>query len=166
MKICVIILVLILLGCNSPKKKHDFIFFKWNIQESSYLKFNSSDTLYCVDAYGIKKQTSFAILNKDQKERIEAILDTITFPKNETFEDSGIDDGQTYAFLLRDISKSNKLKIHGSAGPKRFWYLGEVLEKITLDLQFTKTNKKIDLREIDKMVKMELPPLFVIDTLQ
>ncbi len=166
MRIFIIALVLIFLGCKTPEKDHDFTFFKWDLHESYYLKFNSSDTIYCVDAYGIKEQTSFAILSKDQKERIQNILDTITFSKNETFENNDMDDGTTYVFLLQDKKKLKKLKIHGNAGPQRFWYFGEVLEKIKLNLQFTKTNKKIDFREMNKMVIMEVPPIFVVDTLK
>ncbi|MGE8343696.1 MAG: hypothetical protein ACN6OI_21920 [Flavobacterium sp.] len=128
------------------------------------MKFNSSDTLYCIDTYGFKKETTFTILNKDEKERIQNILDTITFPKNETFENNDMDDGTTYGFILQDQKRSKKLKIHGNAGPQQFWYFGEVLEKIKLNLQFAKTNKKIDLKEINKMVIFEIPPTFTIDT--
>jgi hypothetical protein len=71
--------ILALIGCESPKEKYDFTFFKWDLHESYYLKFNSSDTLYYVDAYGVKEETSFAILNRDQKEIIQGILDTIAF---------------------------------------------------------------------------------------
>jgi hypothetical protein len=165
MKNLTIVLVLVLTGCKSSKKDLDFTFFKWNIHESYYLKFNSSDTLYCVNAYGVEEETSFAILNKDQKERIQNILDTITFPKNHTFE-SLVDDGETNAFVLNNGDQSNKLKIHGFSGPKRFWCVGEVLEKIKLNLQFIRTNKRIDLSEINKMVISEVKFVPRIDSLQ
>ena len=163
MRIFLIALFLIFIGCKSPKKDHDFTFFKWSLNESYYLKINSSDTIYCVDAYG-KEKTSFAVLNRDQKEIIQNILDTIIFPKNETFENDNMDDGTTYAFILKDQKQSKKLKIHGNAGPKQFWYFGEVLEKMKLNLQFAKTNKKINLKEINKMFLMEMPQTFVVDT--
>jgi len=156
MRISIIALFLILVGCKSPQKEHDFVFFKWNIHESYYLKFNSSDTLYCVSEYGIKEETSFAILSKDQKERIQAILDTIVFPKKETFENIIFDDGETNAFVLKNDEKFKKLKIYGISGPKQFWFFGETLDKIKLNLQFFKTNKKIDLKEIKKMVISEV----------
>lgn len=167
MRICIIVLALILAGCEkTPKKNHDFTFYKWGLHESYYLKFNSSDTLYYVDAYAVKEEASFAILNRDQKERIQAILDTITFPKRETFEDNDVDDGVTYAFVLQDKKMLEKIKIHGNAGPKRFWYFGEVLEKIKLNLQFSKTNKKIDLKQINKMAISEVPFVSPTDSLQ
>ncbi|MCI9844080.1 hypothetical protein [Flavobacterium pectinovorum] len=163
MRIFIIIGLLLLLGCESPKKKYDFTFFKWNIRESYYLKFNSSDTLYYVDVYGYKEETSFAILNKDEKERIENILDTITFLKEEVFDNNMIEDGQTYAFLLKNDKQSRKLKIHGRNGPTQFWMFGESLEKIKDNHTFIKMNKKINLREINKMVIMPLPPNFKVD---
>nr|WP_294780328.1 hypothetical protein [uncultured Flavobacterium sp.] len=156
MRIYILVFVLILVGCKSPKKDYDFTFFKWNIHESYYLKFNSSDTLYYVSNYGIKEETSFAVLNKDQKERIQAILDTIVFPNKETFENIIFDDGETNAFVLKNGKESKKLKIYGISGPKQFWHFGETLDKIKLNLQFFKTNKKIDLREINKMVISEV----------
>lgn len=156
MRICIVALLLILVGCKSPKKDYNFTFFKRNIYETYYLKFNSSDTLYCVRNHGIKEETSFAILNKDQKERIEAILDTISFPKQEAFENIIFDDGETNAFVLKNSKESKKLKIHGVSGPKQFWRFGETLDKIKLNLQFSKTNKKINLREINKMVISEM----------
>ncbi|MBB4804321.1 hypothetical protein HNP37_004408 [Flavobacterium nitrogenifigens] len=165
MRISIIVLVLILVGCKSPKKDYDFTFFKWNIHESYYLKFNSSDTLYCVDSYGFKEETSFAILNKDQKERIQNILDTITFPKNETYE-SQVDDGETNAFVLKNKEECRKVKIHGFSGPNQFWSFGETLERIKLNLQFVKTNKKIDLKEINKMVISEVKFVPRIDSLK
>jgi len=166
MRICIIIvLILILSGCKSPKKKYDFTFFKWNIHESYYLKFNSSDTLYYVDVYGYKEETSFTILRKDEKERIQIVLDTITFPKEETFENNLIEDGQTNAFVLKNEKQSKKLKMH-SNGPDQFWRFGKSLDVIKNNHVFIKTNKKIDLSEINKMVLMSIPPTFVIDTLQ
>ncbi|EJG01700.1 hypothetical protein FF52_09127 [Flavobacterium sp. F52] len=156
MRICIIVLMLILVGCKSPKKDYDFTFFKRNIHEAYYLKFNSSDTLYCVDASRIKLETSFAILNKEQKERIQNVLDTITFPKNDTFEDIVFNDGETNAFVLKNGKESKKLKIYGISGPKQFWHFGETLDRIKLNLQFFKINKKINLREINKMVISEV----------
>jgi len=164
MRICIVALFLILVGCKSPKKDYDFTFFKWNIHESYYLKFNSSDTLYYVDVYAFKEETSFAILSKEEKERIQNTLDTITFPKNEAFAGGG-DDGETNAFVLKGDGRSGKLKIH-EAGPRQFWLFGKALEKTKLNHQFIKINKKVDLKEINDMVLMKVPPTFVVDTLQ
>lgn len=103
MRISIVVLVLILAGCKSPKKDYDFTFFKWNIHESYYLKFNSSDTLYYIDVYGYNKEESFfTILNKEEKEKMQNILDTITFPKEESFENSKVEDGETNAFVLKN----------------------------------------------------------------
>ncbi|WP_029272312.1 hypothetical protein [Flavobacterium sp. KJJ] len=161
-----IALILILTGCNKPPKKDfDFTFFKWNIHESYYLKFNSSDTLYYINSYGFKEETFFTILNKEEKENIQNILDTITFPKNDSY-DSLVDDGETNAFILKNKNQEKKLKIHGHNGPNRFWLFGKSLEKIKIDHEFTKTNKKIDLSKINKMVLMPIPPTFIVDTLK
>lgn len=93
------VLVIFLSGCQSKKKDTNFTFFKWNIRETYYLKFNSSDTLYYINTYPFEEQTSFTILSTEEKNKIEMILDTITFPKNDTFVNNLIEDGETYAFL-------------------------------------------------------------------
>lgn len=158
--------MLILVGCKSPKKDCDFTFFKRNIHETYYLKFNSSDTLYCVEVYGFnEEEIFFTILNKEEKERIQNILDTISFPKKESFENSKVEDGETNAFLLRNGSQFRKLKIHSYNGLNRFLLFGKSLDKLKINHQFIKTNKKVDLKEIKKMVIMPIPPGFVIDTL-
>ncbi|CAA9197610.1 hypothetical protein FLA105534_01739 [Flavobacterium bizetiae] len=162
MRILLVIVVLVLMGCSSPGKKYDFTFFKWSIHECYYLKLNSSDTLYYIDVYGFKKETSFVILNKEEKERINNVLDTITFPKEQVF-DSSVDDGVTNAFIIKIDNQSRKLKIHGYNGPKRFWFFGKLLEQIKNSYEFTKTNKKVDLNEIDKMVLMPVPPNFKVN---
>jgi len=165
MRICIVVLVLILAGCKSPNKDYDFTFFKWNIHETYYLKFNSSDTLYYVDVSGYNREESFfTILNKEEKERIQNILDTITFPKEESFENSKVEDGETNAFVLKSEQKFKKLKIHES-GPKQFWLFGKSLDKLKINHKFIETNKKVDLKEIKKMVSMPIPRGFVVDTL-
>jgi hypothetical protein len=165
MRTLIIVLGLILVGCESPKKDYDFTFFKWNIHESYYLKFNSSDTLYYTNLYGFKKETYFTILNDEEKERIYNILDTITFPKKDSYE-SLVEDGETNAFVLKYKNQLKKLKIHGHNGPILFRLFGKSLDRIKIDHEFTKTDKKIDLREINKMVIMKVPPTFVVDTLK
>jgi hypothetical protein len=146
-----IFLLVLLAGCQSPKKKCDFTFFKWNIHESYYLKFNSSDTLYFINTYPLEEQTSFTILNTEEKEKIQDILDTLSFPKEKEFS-SLVDDGETYAFNLKKNKQSQQLKIHGEMGPKQFWQFGQLLEAIKSQHSFIKINKKFDLTEINKMV--------------
>jgi hypothetical protein len=159
MRILIIILLIAFSGCQSPQKKHDFTFYKWNIHESYYLKFNSSDTLYYINTYPYEEQTSFTILSNEEKEKIENILDTITFPKDEEFTNSSIEDGETNAFKLKDNKHSKKIIIHGRKGPYQFWSFGKSLDKIKDLHKFTQTNKKIDLTEDEKMFSVPPPPI-------
>lgn len=162
MRILLVIVVLVLIGCNSPSKKYDFTFFKWSIHESYYLKLNSSDTLYYIDVYGFKKEICFVVLNKEEKERVDHVLDTISFSKEQVF-DSSVDDGVTNAFIIKIDKQSRKLKGHGRNGPKQFWFFGKLLEQIKNSHEFTRTNKKVDLNEINKMVLMPVPPNFKVN---
>lgn len=157
MRICIIVLILILIGCKSPKKEYDFTFYKGNIHESYFLNFNSSDTLYFTDVYGYdKEETSFTILSKEEKEKIDAILDTITFPKIDSFQNNKIEDGTTDAFVLRKGKQTRKLKIHGGKGPSAFWIFGKSLEQMKSTHEFIKINKKIDLRVVEKILLIPL----------
>jgi len=152
-------LFLIIVSCQSPKKNHDFTFFKWNIHQSYYLKFNSSDTLYFINTYPLEEQTSFTILNEEEKEKIQSTLDTISFPKEKEFV-SSVDDGETFAFELKSKKQSMQLKIHGHQGPNQFWLFGKSLETIKDHHTFIKINKKFDLREFNKMIlSPPLPPI-------
>lgn len=150
-------LFFIIVACQSPKKNHDFTFFKWNIHESYYLKFNSSDTLYFINTYPLEEQTSFTILNEEEKEKIQSTLDTISFPKETEFEGS-VEDGETFAFELKSKKQSKQLKIHGHQGPNQFWLFGKSLEIIKDQHIFIKINKKFDLSEFNKMILSPPPP--------
>lgn len=163
MRILAILLIIVFSGCHSPKKECDFTFFKWNIHESYYLKFNSSDTLYYINSYPHEEQASFTILSSEEKEKIQNILDTITFPKDEKFSNSLIDDGETNAFNLKDNKQSKKLVIHGDKGPNQFWYFGKSLDKIKNLHEFTKTHKKFDLSVFNKMLYAPPPPNYQVN---
>ncbi|WP_264535534.1 hypothetical protein [Flavobacterium sp. N1736] len=154
-----VFLIILLAGCQSPKKKYDFTFFKWNIRESYYLKFNSSDTLYHINTYRLEEQTSFTILDDDERERIQIALDNLSFPKEKEFSNSLIEDGETNAFYLKDDKQYQQLKIHGHQGPDQFWLFGKTLTNIKNQHNFMKINKKFDLSGIEKMVA---PPILFI----
>lgn len=153
MRVLLVAFVVFFAGCQSPKNKHDFVFFKWNIHESYYLKFNSSDTLYYINTYPFEEQNYFTILSIEEKETLQNILDSISFPKQKEFLNREIEDGESYAFYL----KPNILKIHGEKGPNQFWIFGKLLEEIKKQHKFSKTNKKIDLSEINKILFVPIP---------
>jgi hypothetical protein len=159
MRILAIILIIAFSGCQSPKKEHDFTFYKWNIHESYYLKFNSSDTLYYINTYPLEEQTSFTILSSEEKEKIQKTLDTIIFPKDEEFANRSGEDGETYAFILKNGKQSKKLMIHEYNGLHQFLLFGKSLEEIKNLHKFTQTNKKIELSEVDKMFRVPPPPI-------
>jgi hypothetical protein len=159
MRILAIILIIVFSGCQSPKKECDFTFFKWNIHESYYLKFNSSYTLYYINAYPLEEQTSFTILSNEEKEKIQNTLDSITFPKDEEYVNSSIEDGETYAFILKNSKQSKKLMIHEYNGLHQFLLFGKSLEEIKNLHKFTQTNKKIELSEVNKMFRVPPPPI-------
>jgi hypothetical protein len=144
-----LIFILVFAGCQS-RKDTDFTFYKWNMRESYYLKFNSSDTLYFINSF--EEKNSYTILKSDEKEKIQNILDSISFPKNKTTFDSDVNDGETYAFILKNNKNSKKVKIHTFAGPEQFWAFGSLLEEIKNKHKFIQTKKKFDLREMDSMV--------------
>ena len=124
MKSLFFISLLVFVGCQSETQP-DFTFYKWNIRESYYLKYNATDTLYFISSYSFEEKTAYTILKPDEKEKIQNILDSISFPKDKIDFDSSVDDGVTYGFNLKDEKHSQKLKIHGNAGPKQFWEFGK-----------------------------------------
>ncbi|WP_281322392.1 hypothetical protein [Flavobacterium aestivum] len=158
MRILAIILIIFFVGCQSPKKDCDFTFFKWNIHETFYLKFNSSDTLYYINTYPFEEQTSFTILSSEEKEKIQNILDTLSFPKDKEFVNSSIEDGETYAFNLKNGKQFKTLKIHEYKGLNQFLRFGKSLEEIKSLHKFSQTNKKFDLNEINKILIAPVPP--------
>lgn len=148
-------LTIVVSACQAPKKNHDFTFYKWSLDESYYLKYNSTDTLYIINAFPFE-QTAYTILTIEEKENIQSSLDNISFPIEKDFSNSLLDDGLTYAFSLKNGKQSQQLKIHGDKGPKQFWLFGKSLETIKDKHSYIKTNKKFDLSIIQKT---EMPPV-------
>ncbi|MCF6133445.1 hypothetical protein [Flavobacterium wongokense] len=153
-----LILILVFAGCQS-RKDSDFTFYKWSIHESYYLKFNSTDTLYYINTYPFEEKTSYTILNSGEKEKIQKVLDSISFPKEKTSFSRSVDDGVTYAFNLKQNKKSNKLKIHAGAGPNQFWKFGKSLEEVKNNHKFIEIKKVFNLSEIDSMVMVYVKPI-------
>ena len=150
-----LILTFVFIGCQS-RKDSDFTFYKWSIHDSYYLKFNSTDTLYYINTYPFEEKTSYTILNSDEKEKIQNVLDSISFPKKKISFSRSVNDGVTYAFNLKQNNKSGKLKIHAGAGPNQFWVFGKSLEEIKDSHKFIEIKKVFDLSEIDSMVIVKL----------
>jgi hypothetical protein len=95
-------------------------------------------------------------LKSDEKDKIQNILDSISFPKDKTKFRSDIIDGETYAFILKNNKGSKKVSIHTFAGPEQFWRFGRLLEEIKNKHKFVETKKKFDLREMDSMVMVKV----------
>lgn len=159
MRILSIILIISFSACQSSKKEHDFTFYRWNIHESYYLKFNSSDTLYHINTYPLEEQTSFSILSSEEKEKIQNTLDTITFPKDEEYPNRSGEDGETYVFILKYGKQCKKLMIHEYNGLHQFLLFGKSLEEIKNSHKFTQTYKKIELSDVDKIFRVPPPPI-------
>lgn len=151
-------ILILFLSCQ--KKDCNFTFFKWNIHESYYLKFNSSDTLYFINTYPLEEQTSYTILNNEEKELIQSNLDNLYFPTKKEYT-SLVDDGETYAFELKTKKQTDQLKIHGHQGPNQFWLFGKRLETIKDHHTFTKINKAFDLTNFNKMIVTPIPKAFI-----
>ena len=153
-----LLLTLVFIGCQS-RKDSDFTFYKWSIHESYYLKFNSADTIYYINTYPFEEKTSYTILKSDEKDKIQNILDSISFPKKKISFSNSVNDGVTYAFNLKENNKSKKLKIHAGAGPNQFWIFGKSLEEIKNNHKFIEIKKVFNLSEIDSMVMVYVKPI-------
>jgi hypothetical protein len=147
-------ILILFLSCQ--KKDCDFTFYKWNIRESYYLKFNSSDTLYLINTDPFEEQTSYTILNNEEKERIQSNLNNLSFPKEKDFSSSG-EDGQVYAFYLKIDKQYQQLKIHGHQRPNQFWLFGKRLETIKDQHAFIKINKTFDLTNFNTQLIKPAP---------
>ena len=134
-------------------------FFKWNIHEDYFLKVNSSDTIYLVFENPIRNETMFAIIENEDKQKLEDLVTNISFPKQKDFSNN-VDDGLTYAFVYKTQHHNKKLSIHAKAGPKEFWKLGSYLENLKSKYKFKSINKKVNLKEIKELIMIPFPPKY------
>lgn len=153
-----ILILSIITSCQSKKENFELTFFRWNIHEDYYLKFNSNDTVYFIVDNPIIKQIKFAILNEDEKEKLREYIINLSFPKKEKFS-SSVDDGLTYAFVYKTDKKLNRLSIHNDSGSKEFWEFGRFLENIKNNKSFILIRKNINLDEMNDLIFMPIPPV-------
>lgn len=159
MKILALISVILIAGCAAPQEKFELAFYKWSIHEYYLLKINSSDTIYIIKNFPQERKVSFAIINNNDRKLIDRMLDTISFPKEDFFENEAIADGITYSFNYRSQKTEQRLIIQTGTGPNQFWLLGRLLEKIKNQYNFIDTKTELDSTEIDKIpqYKIRLP---------
>jgi hypothetical protein len=158
-----ILILSIVTSCQSKEENFELTFFRWNIHEDYYLKFNSNDTVYFIVDNPIKKQIKFAILNKNEKEKLREYITNFSFPEKEKFS-SSVDDGLTYAFVYKTNEKLNRLSIHNNSGSKEFWEFGRFLENIKNNKSFIPTKKIINLDDMNDLVLMPFPPIININS--
>ena len=152
MRASILILATLFLMCNCKKEKENcfssFTFFKGNIHESYYLKFNSSDTVYYYDRYPMgKKGIHYFLLKESASKELDSFVFGLKFPKDSVLDDFKGNDGTTLAFSI----DKKRLMLH-SSGPKEFWNF----EKWVNHLQFYNTlkpiNRKVKFDNFDKML--------------
>ena len=153
-----ILIVSIITCCQSKKEDFEFTFFRWNIHEDYYLKFNSNDTVYFVKDNPIEKQVKYAIMNQNEKEKLKEYITKLSFPDKEKFSTS-VDDGLTYAFVYKTNEKLKKLSIHDNSGSKEFWEFGRFLENLKNEKSFIPIRKKINLADMNDLILMPFPPI-------
>lgn len=156
-KFLAIIFALFLVGCQQKKEKFELTFFRWSIHEDYFLKINSSDTIYFVIDNPIENQTKYAVIGKEEKDKIENYISHLSFPKDEYYSNN-VEDGLSYLFFYKDKFRQNKILIHAHAGPKEFWEFGKYLESIKNNAKFISTNKKVILKDIQNFMLLKAPP--------
>lgn len=157
MRTSILILALLFLLCSCKEKKENcfssFTFFKWNIHESYYLKFNSSETVYYRDAYPPEKPgIYYFLLEKSTRKELDSIVCGFKFPKDSVVNDFNGNDGTTLAFSI----DKKRLMIH-SSGPKEFWNFEKWLDSVQFCNHRKPINRKVKFESFDKMIPV--PPL-------
>jgi hypothetical protein len=145
-------------SCQSKKEDFEFTFFRCNIHEDYYLKFNLNDTVYFIVNNPIEKQVKYAIMKQNEEEKLTEYIAKLSFPDKERFS-SSVDDGLTYAFVYKTNKKLKKLSIHDNSGSKEFWEFGRFLEHLKNEKHFLPIEKKMDLDDMNDLILMPFPPL-------
>lgn len=137
-----ILFLLTSVSCQPKKEDFELSFCRFSIREGYCLSFNSSDTVYLVENPD-ERQNKFAIIDKNEKIRLENIISSLLFPDQKSFFTDDID-GLSYDFVYKKDNQKKTLSIHANAGPKEFWEFGNFLEEIKNKHKFIKTNNEVN----------------------
>lgn len=157
-KVLCIFLFVSLTNCKKEQKKgfENFTFSSGNIHSYDYLKFNKSDTVYCLDRLPFEKKIlKYTIMNKSQKIELYRLIDKLIFPSRDSvFYNNQIDDGTTFAFSLENNSKIKRIMIHENSGPKVFWKLGQWIVDFKDNSKFDTIQNKVEFDDFDQMISI------------
>ena len=158
-----IIVLISFFGCKKEEAKsfENFTFFTGNIHTFYYLKFNQSDTVYYLEGFPYEKKiVKYSLMTKLQKQKFNKFIEELEYPKKDSvFSNKYVDDGTTFAFSIENNDKTKRILIHENSGPKKFWKLGEWINKLKEKSTFKTTQNKVKFDNFDKIIAVPPPPI-------
>ena len=155
-KLVLIGFLFLMISCKKKQEPYfsELTFTRANYKECYRMKFNSSDTVYCLEGCPYEKEVlKYMILKKYQKQIINNYMRELKFPsKDSVFSNNDIIDGTTICFSIKKNNSKNRLLLHGKRGPKLFWEFGKWIDSLKRCSNFKLTNKKIKFERFDDML--------------
>lgn len=134
-----------------------FVFSNQGMSFDYSLKINGTDTIYRETRFPFPEKSEYGILKKEDKESVIKILEEIDFLKYKNrYEDNGLEDGESYRFIIKRETKVDSVYVYGHEAPEEFYVLGKKIKMFKDKVEFKKLNSKVDFENLN--YKMLPPP--------
>ncbi len=163
-KLLSVISILFIFSCG--KKNYDeFELSYGNTFETDFsLKFTQNDTIYIREnwsrndinensPYPKSNTNYYAIISKQQNEKLNQFLKDIDFKKYDTAYHQNYVDGSEYKFYIKTPKFQKSVYVHSHNSPKELDSLAYWIVDMKRNLKLLKTNKKLNFKS-----KIYLPP--------
>ena len=157
-------LVLITASCkNGQISKHstynDFVFSTSTESDNYSLKFTDSDTIFFEKRFPKPKQLYYAIIQNNDKEKLDSILQKTDFTKYDTvYFQNNLQDGISYKFYLTKKAHVNWVLMYGHTGPKSLYDFADWLTNLKDRQTFHPINGTVDFGNLIYIILPPIPP--------
>lgn len=159
-----VIVLFIFFGCKK-EEKNDFPFdsFIFSYAGENYdnsIKFTKSDTVFLQRRFPSPKENFYAIINNEEKIKLNKFLQTINFKKFDSiYFQERLQDGTSYLINISKNGKNQMIHIYGDNAPEELYNFIDSLGKFKPKLKFLPTKKIIDFGNLSSILPPPPPPI-------
>lgn len=155
----------LLLSCVKKEKIdtfpfNDFVFAGEALHSVFCIKFTKSDTVYYQRIFPKPVETSYAVLNLEEKVKLSKLLRETNFEKFDTiYANQTVEDAQAYLINISNQGKRKSIYLYAREAPKELDRFIKSLGEINNRLHFVPTNKRVDFGDLKSILPPPPPPM-------
>lgn len=161
--ILLVAIVFTFFGCKKEKVDEfpfdSFIFSYSGENTDNSIKFTKSDTVFLQKRYPTPTENFFAILQGEEKIKLNKYLKTLNFKKfDSVYTQKNLYDAESYLINISINGKSKSIFIYGDRAPEELYNFVDSLGTFKKNLVFLPTNQIIEFGDLGPILPPPPPP--------